>query len=247
MINMRLDLICKHKFPDDFAIDVDLSCEVRATALFGPSGSGKTTLLSTIGGIFTPDLGRVVIDGQIISDTRKKIWISPDKRSIGITPQHSLLFKHKTVRENLEFGTPKRRKWKRKSPMTCKVKIDFEDVVDVLELGTLLHRYPANLSGGEQRRVAIGRAILSQPRLLILDEPLSALDQMLRRRILVYLKMVIDLWHIPTIIITHSKTVACELADSVVILNNGRVINIGSPVNVLPLFSYSKYLRAKTA
>ena len=231
---MRLDLLCKHKFPDGFAIDVDLSCEVNAMALFGHSGSGKTTILSTIAGILTPDTSRVAIDKQTISDTSKKQWTPVEKRCIGVTPQHSLLFEHKTVRENLEFGMPKRRKWKRKSPLACQKKIEFDDVVEVLELGSLLNRYPANLSGGEQRRVAIGRAILSQPRLLILDEPLSALDQNLQNRILLYLKKIINHWHIPTIIITHNTKVVHELADTVVILDNGRVISIGSPGNVLP-------------
>lgn len=234
MINMRLDLICKHEFPDGFTIDVDLSCEVRAMALFGPSGSGKTTILSTIAGIFIPNLARIAIDQQIISDTNKNIWTPIEKRSIGVTSQHSMLFEHKTVRQNLEFGMPKNRKWKRKASFVTKKKIEFDEVIDVLELGTLLERYPNTLSGGEQRRVAIGRAIISQPRLLILDEPLSALDHILRQRILNYLKNVIDAWDIPTIIITHSKLVVHELADSVIIIDKGRVISIGSPSSVLP-------------
>ncbi len=236
---MRLDLICKHKFPDGFGIDIDLSCQVRAMALFGPSGSGKTTLLSTIAGIFTPDEGRVMIDKQVLFESRRKIWIPPEKRSIGVTNQHSLLFEHKTVLENLEFGMPKRRRWKRK--IGCRKEIEFNDVVGILELDELLDRYPRTLSGGEQRRVAIGRAVLSQPRLLILDEPFSALDQMLKIKILMYLKKVIDLWNIPTIIITHSRSVVKELADSVVILDRGRVISIGSPSFVLPVFSGSKH------
>ena len=143
------------------------------------------------------------------------------------------------MRENLEFGMPKRRRWKRK--IACSKEIKFDDVVGILELDALLDRYPGTLSGGEQRRVAIGRAILSQPRLLILDEPLSALDQRLKRKILMYLKKVIDLWHIPTIIITHSKSVVHELTDSVVVLDRGRVISIGSPSFVLPVFSDSKH------
>ena len=241
---MRLDLICKHKFPDGFALDIDLSCEIRAMALFGPSGSGKTTLLSTIAGTFIPDEGCAVIDKQILFDTRKKVSIPPEKRSIGVTTQKSLLFEHKTVRENLEFGMPKRRKWKRKSPLICKKEIEFDEVVNILELNKLLNRYPDKLSGGERRRVAIGRAILSQPRLLILDEPLSALDHMLKRMILMYLKKVIDIWCIPTIIITHSKNVVKELADSVVILDSGRVISIGKPSQVLPVFSVSNLSRA---
>ena len=232
---MRLDLKCKHKFPDGFAIDVDLSCEIRAMALFGHSGSGKTTILSAIAGTFNPGFAYVAIDKQVITDTSKKICTPIEKRSIGVTPQHSLLFEHKTVRENLEFGMPKRRKWKNKSAIVCQKNFNFDDVVNVLDLEKLLHRYPNNLSGGEQRRVAIGRAILSQPRLLILDEPLSALDNILQNRIMLYLKKVIDNFCIPTIIITHNTKVVHELADSVVIIDRGKVISIGSPCNVLPV------------
>ena len=231
---MRLDLICRHIFSDKFGINVDLSCEVRAMAMFGPSGSGKTTILSTIAGIFVPDNGCVAIDRQVLFDSGKKIWLPPERRSVGVAPQHSLLFEHMKVRENLMYGMPHRRKWKRKSPLVCKQEIKFDSVVDILELELLLDRYPETLSGGERRRVAVGRAMLSQPRLLILDEPLSALDQALKQRILEYLKKVIDHWHVPTIIITHSKTVVHELADNVVIIDNGQIVNIGSPSQLLP-------------
>jgi len=237
---MRLDIICKHEFLDGFDIDIDLSCEIQAMALFGPSSSGKTTILSTIAGIFTPNIARVAIDKQIISDTEEKFWTPIEQRSIGVTEQNSLLFEHKTVQENLEFGMPKRRRWKKTSRIVCQKQIDFDDVVEVLDLKRLLHRYPSNLSGGEQRRVAIGRAILSQPRLLILDEPLSALDHILQNRIMLYLKNIIDIWRIPTIIITHNTKVVHELADSVVVIDSGRVISIGSPLNVLPVTNRSQ-------
>ena len=232
---MRLDLICKHEFPDGFDIDIDLSCQIRAMALFGPSGSGKTTILSTIAGMFNPDFVRVAIDKETIADTENNIWTPIERRAIGVTPQHSLLFENKTVRENLEFGMPKHRRWKVTSPIVCRKEIVFDDVVDILDLERLLNRYPGSLSGGEQRRVAIGRAILSQPRLLILDEPLSALDHILQNRIILYLKKVIDNFCIPTIIITHNTKLVYELVDSVVMIERGRVINIGNSSNVLPL------------
>lgn len=231
---MRLDLHCQHEFSDHFGINVDLSCEIRATALFGPSGSGKTTILSAIAGTFTPDKGKVVLDDHTLLDTQSKVCLPPEARSIGITPQHSLLFEHMNVQKNLEYGMPKNRKWKRQSKIICKREIEFEDVVEILELGKLLERYPENLSGGEQRRIAIGRALLSQPRMLILDEPLSALDENLRQRILEYLKKVIEHWHLPTIIITHSKAVVHSLADSVIIVNHGQIIGIGAPGRILP-------------
>ena len=231
---MRLDIKCQHSFANHFEINVDLSCYVRALALFGPSGSGKTTLLSTIAGTFSPLIGKVFLDDQTLLDTENKIYLPPEKRSIGITPQHSLLFEHMNVRKNLEYGMPKNRRWKRNSGKVCSKEISFDEVVDILELGNLLERYPENLSGGEQRRVAIGRALLCQPRMLILDEPLSALDENLKAKILEYLQRVIDHWHIPTIIITHSKAVVHALADNVIIVNNGHIAGIGSPARVLP-------------
>ena len=232
---MRLDILCKHSFSEDFKLDIDLSMDMKALALFGPSGSGKTTIFSAITGNFKPDQGRIRIDDQIVLDTEKAISIRPERRSVGITPQHMLLFEHKNVRDNLEFGMPFRRKLKLKSTFISKQEIKFEDVVEVLELTALLDRYPANLSGGEKQRVALGRALLSQPKLLLLDEPLSALDQSLKERILVYLKKAVNSWHIPTIISTHSRNVVHELADCVAILDAGSVINIGSPKQLLPI------------
>ncbi len=232
---MRLDIKCQHRFSNHFEINVDLACDVRAMAIFGPSGSGKTTMLSTMAGTFTPGIGKVYVDEQTLLDTENKIFVPPEKRSIGVTPQHSLLFEHMNVRSNLEYGMPKNRKWKQKSSLICKREIKFDDVVEILELEKLLDRTPDNLSGGEQRRIAIGRALLSQPRMLILDEPLSALDENLKMRIMEYLKKVIDHWHIPTIIITHSKAVVHALADNVIIVDNGHIIGIGSPSRVLPV------------
>ena len=231
---MRLDIKCQHRFSDHFEINIDLACEVRAMAIFGPSGSGKTTMLSTIAGTFSPSIGKVFLDDQTLLDTENRSCLPSEKRSIGVTPQHSMLFEHMNVCKNLEYGMPKNRKWKRKSSIICKREIKFDEVVEILELGKLLERYPANLSGGEQRRIAIGRALLSQPRMLILDEPLSALDENLRLKILVYLKRVIENWHLPTIIITHSKAVVHALADNVIIIDNGHIIGIGSPTRVLP-------------
>lgn len=231
---MRLDITCKHKFSSGFTLDADLSCEVNCLALFGPSGSGKTTLLSTIAGIFTPQSGRVRIGEQVVFDSNAGLILPPERRSIGVTPQHSLLFEHLTVRGNLEFGMPKKRKWKRNSPLVSGREIKLESVVDVLELGDLLDRYPAGLSGGQRQRVAIGRALLSQPGMLVLDEPLSSLDRQLTKKIVGYLKAVIELWHIPTLIITHDAQVVFDLADTAVLVNEGTIIAIGSPRHVMP-------------
>ncbi len=231
---MRLDIQCKHKYASGFSLDIDLSCDVNAMALFGPSGSGKTSILSAIAGALTPDMGRIRIDTQIVIDTEKKLFLSPEKRLVGICPQHSLLFENLSVKGNLEFGMPKKRKWKQLAVKAVAREILYDDVVEVLELSSLLDRYPNGLSGGERQRVAIGRALLSQPRLLILDEPLSSLDETLKARIIEYLKRVINHWHIPTIIITHSRAVVHKLSDFVVIVNNGRITDTGSPKYILP-------------
>lgn len=231
---MRLDIKCKHKYSTGFSLDIDLACEVKAMALFGPSGSGKTSLMSAISGSLVPDLARIRIDNQSIIDTEMRLCLPPEKRLVGITPQHSLLFDHLSVMANLRFGMPLYRKWKKQYAVPGQREILFDDVVSVLELQPLLARLPAGLSGGERQRVAIGRALLSQPRLLILDEPLSALDEALKAKIIHYLQRVIDHWQIPTIIITHSRTVVHKLTDFVVIINNGRIIDTGSPKAILP-------------
>ena len=174
-----------------------------------------------------------MLDGQVLADTDNRQWVPPERRSIGMTPQHLGLFDHKSVKDTLEFGMPKRRRWKRRSAMVSPREIRFDEVVEVLELGSLLGRHPATLSGGERQRVAVGRALLSQPRLLLLDEPLSSLDDGLKQRILCYLKKVIEVWRIPTLITTHSRQVVGALADSVVIIHRGRILDVGNPGRLL--------------
>ncbi len=232
---MRLDIYCKHKFNNNFSLDIDLSCDVKAMALFGPSGSGKTSILSALSGTLTPDCGCIAIDNQTVFDSYRNLSLPPEKRAIGVSPQHSLLFEHMPVRANLQYGMPKKRKWKLLTNNNSLPQINFDDVVNVLELNNLLDRLPDKLSGGEKQRVAIGRALLSQPKLLILDEPLSALDENLKEKIIEYLQRIINHWHIPTIIITHSRYVVHKLTDFAVVMNNGQIIDTGSPAAVLPI------------
>lgn len=162
-----------------FSLEADCTITGSRAGVFGPSGSGKSTLLNLIAGLTVPDQGRIILNEETLFDSAQGVNIMPQKRRIGMISQHSLLFPHQSVHKNLLYGYTR-----------CNLehrKIKPEAVVDVLRLGHLLSRGVNNLSGGEKQRVAIGRAILSNPRLLLMDEPLSALDDSLKFQIISYL------------------------------------------------------------
>ena len=199
-----------------FDLDVGFDAPARGvTALFGPSGCGKTTLLRCIAGLerMTGDLA---LDGEIWQDARR--FVAPHRRALGYVFQEASLFPHLSVTGNLTFG--QRRAADRG--------VAFDEMVGLLGLGGLLDRAPARLSGGERQRVAIGRALLSQPRLLLMDEPLSALDSNGKREILVYLERLHDVLSIPVIYVTHDMAEVERLADHLVLLERGRVIGAGA-------------------
>jgi molybdate transport system ATP-binding protein len=197
---------------------VDLAGAV--TAVMGPSGGGKTSLLEAIAGLRRRVQGRIVVAGDVLLDTAAGIRIAPERRRVGYVPQWAALFPHLTVLENVRFG--------------ARGQTSAGDVaVDVLELGPLLARYPASLSGGEKQRVAIARALASAPRLLLLDEPLVALDAALRERILPYLLRIRDDWRIPMLYVTHNVGEAVALADDVLLLRQGGVEAQGAPLALL--------------
>ena len=201
-----------------FSLSVDLEVPGRGvTALFGGSGSGKTTLLRAISGFEPRMRGVVSVLGHVWQD--EKIFIAPHRRSVGYVFQESSLFDHLDVRNNLEFG------WNRTSE-ECR-KFRFDEVVDQLALEPLLYRRPQRLSGGERQRVAIGRALLSSPRVLLLDEPLASLDVSSRREILPYLKRLHDRLQIPILYVSHSFIEVEILADYLVVLDSGRVKHHG--------------------
>ena len=163
-----LSFRCQHRYPTGFELDVSFEIAHRFTSLFGPSGSGKTSVLSIIAGLLRPSQAEVRLNGRTLLDTARKISLTPPQRNVGVVFQDALLFPHLTVRDNLQYGRRHRRHPRRT--------VDFARVVEVLELGALLQRYPRGLSGGEKQRVALGRALLSGPEMLILDEPLAALE-----------------------------------------------------------------------
>lgn len=197
----------------------------RFTTLFGPSGAGKTTILSIIAGFVSPDKGHVRLGDRILLDTSQGVCCPVKNRSIGVVFQDALLFPHLTVERNLRYGQRHRRGQKRS--------VGFQRVVEVLEIGDLLKRYPGNLSGGEKQRVALGRTLLSGPELLLMDEPMASLDGPLKARILSYLERAVTEWNIPTLYVTHSQAEVRRAADWVIVMEKGRVVTTGLPDDAL--------------
>ena len=182
------------------------------TALFGPSGSGKTTTLDGIAGLRRPASGRIAIGGRPLFDRNRGIDLPAHERHVGYVPQDTALFPHMNVRRNVLYG---RRRGQ---------KLALDVVVRMLEVGDLLERRVADLSGGERQRVALARALMSAPDLLLLDEPLAAVDVERRRRILPYLLRVRDDLGVPVIYVSHDRGEVDQLADRVIVLDNGRVV-----------------------
>lgn len=219
-----LEFQCRHRFPSGFQFDCAFKMDRRFTTLFGPSGAGKTTVLSIIAGFILPREGRVRLGDRTLLDTCSRRRVPIQQRSVGVVFQDALLFPHLTVEGNLRYGQD--RKTRQRS-------VSFSRVVEVLEIGSFLQRYPRNLSGGEKQRVALGRALLSGPELLLMDEPLAALDIPLRTRILAYLERVVAEWDIPTLFVTHPQVEVRRAAEWVVVLEKGRVVGEGAPDDAL--------------
>lgn len=211
-----LEVSCRLRYPTGFQLDARFSTNDSITALCGPSGAGKTTILSIIAGLRLPDAGQVRLGNRVLQDTAKKINLRPEKRRIGYVFQEFLLFPHLNIRDNLLYG------WKRRAD-GARV-IDLDRVVRLLELGHTLARLPHTLSGGEKQRVALGRALLGGPELLLLDEPLGSMDQELKDRVLDYLEAVLVEWQIPTVFVSHSIQDVKRLAQRVVIIERGQVL-----------------------
>src|SRR6185437_15699559 len=195
-----------------FTLQAAVSLDAPAAALFGPSGAGKTTILDTVAGLRTPARGRVAVDGRVLYSSRDRVNVPPHHRRIGYVPQDVALFPHMNVRRNLLFGRH------------ADVSPEFDRVIRMLEIDGLVDRRVTDLSGGERQRVALGRALMSGPSLLLLDEPLAAVDVPLRRRILPYLERVRDELHLPIVYVSHDPEEVAELANVVVRIDAGRVI-----------------------
>lgn len=209
----------------EFSLQIAFESTSRITGLYGPSGSGKSSLVNTIAGLSKPDRGRIVIDGEVLDDTAAHIHIAPHKRRIGYVFQDARLFPHYNVAQNLDYG--------RRMNTLPRDGAHQERIVNMLDIGHLLSRRPAQLSGGERQRVALGRALLSKPRLLLLDEPLGALDLDRREEILPYLERLRDEENVPMVYVSHDPDEIRRLAGQVVMLKGGRVANFGG-TEVLP-------------
>ena len=208
----------------EFSLEIDAHLTGRVTGIYGASGAGKTTLLELIAGLRRPQRGRVRIVGDSVTDVARGIFVLPEHRGVGYVPQEGALFPHLTVQQNLLYGVAPEK------PLVAG--LNFAHVNEVLEIGGLLARRIHTLSGGEQRRVALARALLAIPRLLLLDEPLAGLDAPLRERLLPYLRRVRDEFRIPMVYVTHAANEVVALCDDVIVLARGHVEAHGAPAEL---------------
>ena len=203
----------------DFMLRARFESGGGVTAVFGPSGAGKTTLANTIAGLIAPDRGRIAIDDTVLFDSERRIDLPPHRRQVGYIFQEGRLFPHLSVRHNLDYG-----RRMRGLPADAK---QLDRIIGLLDIGHLLDRRPGKLSGGERQRVAIGRALLTRPRLLLLDEPLASLDAARKREILPYLERMRDEVGVPMVYVSHQAAELRRIASSVVRLEAGRVAAAG--------------------
>jgi molybdate transport system ATP-binding protein len=203
----------------DFSVEATFASEGRVTGLFGASGAGKTSLINMIAGLLRPDRGAIAIDGEPLDDTASRLHIPAHRRRIGYVFQDARLFPHLDVRQNLDYG--------RRMNRLADDPAQRTRVTDLLDIGGLLDRRPGQLSGGERQRVALGRALLSKPRLLLLDEPLGSLDEERKVEILPYLVRLRDEAGIPMVYVSHDPGEMRQLATRVVMLKRGRVTAFG--------------------
>ena len=220
-MGIRVAHVSKH-FGDFRAVD-DVSVDIEGgslVALLGPSGSGKSTLLRLIAGLEEADGGRIWITGEEATGR------SVQDRHVGFVFQHFALFKHRTVRQNVAFGLELRR-WKHEA-----IRRRVDELLDLVQLRGYGGRFPSQLSGGQRQRVALARALAVQPKVLLLDEPFSALDAKVRKELRAWLRNLHDEMHVTTVIVTHDQEEAMEVADQIVVMNEGRIEQIGSPAEI---------------
>jgi len=210
------------RFGSFTAVD-DLSLRVETgslTALLGPSGSGKSTLLRIVAGLEWPDEGEVILSGEDATG------LAPQKRDVGFVFQHYAAFKHMTVRDNVAFGLKVRKRPRQE------VQARVDELLRLVGLQALADRYPAQLSGGQRQRMALARALAPEPRVLLLDEPFGALDARVRAELRDWLRRLHDDVHVTTVFVTHDQEEAMEVADRVAVLNEGRLEQVGAPVEL---------------
>jgi molybdate transport system ATP-binding protein len=220
---MGLEIAIRHSL-GELQLDVAFKSPARVVALFGSSGAGKTSIANIIAGLMKPHYARIVVDGEVLCDTERGVFVSPSRRRIGLVFQETRLFPHLTVAQNLSYGS-----WFSKVDHGV---IDKDQLVALLGLQSLLARRPSELSGGEKQRVAIGRAVLSNPRLLIMDEPLASLDGPRKNEILSYIERLRDALKLQVIYVSHSRDEIARLGGDVVVLADGKLTGFGPPAKV---------------
>ena len=219
---LRVDVV---KQLGEFSLQASFTSAGRVTGLFGASGAGKTSLINMIAGLLRPDRGVIGIDGETLDDSANRVHVPAHRRRIGYVFQDARLFPHLDVRQNLDYG--------RRMNRLAEDGAQRARINDLLDIGGLLDRRPGQLSGGERQRVALGRALLAQPRLLLLDEPLGSLDEERKVEILPYLVRLRDEANVPMVYVSHDAGEMRQLATRVVMLRLGRVVAFGG-TEVLP-------------
>ncbi len=208
-----------------FDLRAKLEINGGVTGLFGPSGSGKSTLLAILAGLASPDRGKIVLDGETLLDSEAGVNLPPHRRHIGLVFQDSQLFPHYSVKGNLLYGCKRIPEWERR--------FQFDDIVELLALRPLLNAHPRRISGGEKQRVALGRSLLASPRLLLLDEPLAALDSGLKAQILPFLQRIRDELGLPMIFVSHALPEILHLTDRLALIDEGRILGFGALSEIL--------------
>ena len=221
---MTLSVDVRHRL-GAFELDAAFESSGRLTALFGASGSGKTSLVNIIAGLIRPAAGHIATDGRVLVDTAKRIFVPKHRRRIGYVFQDARLFPHMSVGQNLAYGGWFAPRGERRA--------DKSAVVELLGIGELLDRRPNLLSGGEKQRVAIGRALLASPRLILMDEPLASLDEARKAEILPYIERLRDETGVPIVYVSHSVVEVARLATDVVVLKEGKVAACGPAADIL--------------
>ena len=209
-----------------FVLDAGFETGAGVTGILGASGCGKSMTLGCIAGVIKPDAGRIELDGTVLFDSEKGINQRPQKRQVGLLFQNYALFRYMTVADNIAFGLEVQKKSK------TEIKNRVEELLQLISMEELGSRYPHQLSGGQRQRVAFARALAPNPQLLLLDEPFAAIDAKVRRELRVWLKGMIEMVGITSIFVTHDQEEAMEVADTVIITNQGNVEQIGTPEEI---------------